>query len=135
MKDTPCTVMKRILPLMVFLGFIVPILLADKGEKEISLKKAPKKVQLAVKEFIKEKAKGGEVEEVTVEKEDGKKIYEVEIEAPGGWEYELEISADGKILEVEKEKDDDDTEDGDDDDDDDDDDDEEDDDDEDDDDE
>ena len=66
---------------MVFLGFIVPTLLAD---KEISLKKVPKKVQLAVKQFIKEKAKGGKVEEVTVEKGDGKKIYEVEIEAPGG---------------------------------------------------
>ena len=99
--------MKRILPLMIFLGFIAPTLLADKGEREISLKKAPEKVQLAVKEFIEKKAKGGEVEEVTVEKEDGQKIYEVEIEAPDGWEYELEISADGKILEVEKEKDDD----------------------------
>ena len=50
------------------------------------------------------KTNGGKIEEVSVEKEDGELIYEVEIDAPNGVEYELEISAKGKIIKEEREE-------------------------------
>ena len=74
----------------------------EDSEKEISLDKAPEEVRQAVMNFI--KTNGGKIEEVSVEKEDGELIYEVEIDAPNGVEYELEISAKGKIIKEEREE-------------------------------
>lgn len=49
----------------------------------------------------------GEIQEVELEKEDGKMIYEIEILNADGQEFEIEIAADtGEVLEVEADEDD-----------------------------
>jgi len=78
----------------------------DEDEDEVSIKDVPK----AVRATILKQARKGKVEEITKEKEDGKVIYEVEIEV-GDKEYDLEIAANGKLLKKELEEEDDDDED------------------------
>ncbi len=72
----------------------------DEDEEEVSIKDVPK----AVRATILKHARKGKVEEITKETEDGKVIYDVEIEV-GDKEYELEIAADGKLLEKELDED------------------------------
>ncbi len=86
-------------------------------EKEIALKDAPKKVQKAIKTLIRLLPDGAKLEELHKETEDEGTIYEAEIEVPGGTEYEVEITAQGKIVEIEMEDEEDDKDDDDDDDD------------------
>ncbi len=65
----------------------------------------------AVPEIVLEAANnavaGGEITEVEREDEDGEVIYEVE-KVVDGTEYEIEVTADGVVKEVEKEEEDDD---------------------------
>jgi len=82
----------------------------DENEKEIAVKDLPEAVLAA----IQAKFPKGEIEEAEViETKDGK-VYEVEVEveaADDEVEYEVMVSAAGKILSVEKEDDDDDDDD------------------------
>ncbi|MCA8992975.1 MAG: hypothetical protein KDA88_13385 [Planctomycetaceae bacterium] len=73
-------------------------------EKEIGLKEAPKAVQSAVKAFLKLLPEGAELEELVEEQEGDTVVYEAEFEVPGDVEYEVEFSAQGKILEIEVER-------------------------------
>jgi len=70
------------------------------GEKEIDIKDLPK----AVADAIKAKYPNAKLEEATVDDEDGKTTFEVEIEE-GQNELTISLSPEGKILEVEKEVD------------------------------
>lgn len=90
----------------------------ESDEEEVALDKLPAAVRAAAEKAV----PGIVLQEADRETEDGTVVYDVEGEA-NGKEYELEITADGKVLEVESEDDDseaddDDTEDDDDDDDD-----------------
>jgi uncharacterized membrane protein YkoI len=81
--------------------------LADDGsvleiEKEMDLKQLPKKVQKTVALFV-----DAELEKAEQVQEDGAVTYEVILEIDEE-EFELELSKDGKILEMESEDDDDD---------------------------
>ncbi len=80
----------------------------DEGE-QVSIKDVPK----AVKATILKCAKGGEIEEIEREEEDGKVVYDVEISV-GDKEYELEIAKNGKLLSKEADEADDDNDEGDD---------------------
>ncbi|MEZ5942856.1 MAG: hypothetical protein R3C18_15800 [Planctomycetaceae bacterium] len=73
-------------------------------EKEIGLKEAPKAVQSAIKAFLKLLPEGAELEELVEEQEGDTVVYEAEFEVPGDVEYEVEFSAQGKILEIEMEQ-------------------------------
>lgn len=68
----------------------------DNDEEEVSARDVPS----AVRATIRKLARGGTVEEITKEDENGKVIYEVEIKI-GDKEYELEIAANGKLLKKE----------------------------------
>ena len=69
----------------------------------------------AVRATLEKEAPGAEIEEIEKEEEDGQVVYEIEVEIDGK-EMELEIAADGTLLEKEVEEgDDDDDDDGDDD--------------------
>jgi len=70
-------------------------------EKDIAVDKLPK----AVLEAARKAVPGIEIEEAEVQKTRKGLVYEIEGEA-GGKEYELHISADGKVLETETEDDD-----------------------------
>ncbi len=70
-------------------------------EKDIPVSDLPKVVLDAVQKAV----PGIEIEEAEVEKTSHGLVYEVEGEA-GGKEYELHISADGKLLSTEMEDDD-----------------------------
>jgi hypothetical protein len=83
----------------------------EKEEKAIELSDCPK----AVQKTLKREANGSELEEITKEEEDGKTVYEAEVEIDGK-DYEIEVTEDGTLLSKELE-DDDDEEEGDDDDD------------------
>jgi uncharacterized membrane protein YkoI len=63
------------------------------GEKEVSINQVPE----AVKATILAEAKGGSVEEIEVEIEDGQTIYEAEV-IIDGQEVEIEVAADGTLL-------------------------------------
>lgn len=69
-------------------------------EKEIALSELPDKVREAAEGAV----DGIVLKEAEMEKEDGKWIYEVEGVADGK-EYEIEITPEGKILEIEEEDD------------------------------
>ena len=83
-------------------------LLADDGEKEVKvrLEDCPKSVQ----KTLKRESQGGKIEEIVKETEDGKVVYEAEVEIDGK-EYEIEVAEDGtllsKVLEDDDEDDDD----------------------------
>ena len=88
------------------------ILLAGMGrafaaddESEIAVEDLP----AAVVEAVKDKFPAAKIEEAKREVENGKTIYELEIEDDDGQEYEIEITPDGVILEIEEESEDDDS--------------------------
>jgi len=72
----------------------------DDDEEEVSLDEVP----AAVKATILEHAKGGTIEEIERETEDGQVVYEAEVEI-NGKEYEIEVAADGTLLEIEEDDD------------------------------
>jgi len=65
----------------------------DESEEEISLAQCP----APVKATIEKEAKGGTIEEIEKETENGKVIYEAEI-VVGGKAYEIRVAPDGKLL-------------------------------------
>jgi uncharacterized membrane protein YkoI len=69
----------------------------DKAEK-LSQDKLPK----AVADAIKARFPGGKITGAEKETEDGKVVYDIELTS-GGLKYEMDIHADGTIIEVEKE--------------------------------
>ncbi|MGB7159667.1 MAG: PepSY domain-containing protein [Tepidisphaeraceae bacterium] len=69
---------------------------ADEQEVEVKLADTPAAVQKA----FKDEAKGGAIEKVTKETEDGKEVYEALVTIDGK-KYEVEVGADGKLLEKE----------------------------------
>lgn len=78
----------------------------DEIEEEVSLSDVPAIVLDAANEAV----PGGEIEEVEKEVEDGEIIYKVEKIVEGA-EYEIEVTAEGVVKEVEKDDEDDDDED------------------------
>lgn len=60
------------------------------------------KLPAAVTKAIKDKFPNGKIEGAETEVEDGKTIYEVEVDSKGG-EYTVSLKADGTIEEIEKE--------------------------------
>ena len=86
-------------------GLVVALLLAGGigvlakvQEKEVPLSEVPEAVLDAAQKAV----EGIELEEAEVEEEDGVLVYELEGTAQGA-EYEIELTADGKVLEVERE--------------------------------
>jgi hypothetical protein len=73
----------------------------DEDSEEVSIKQVPKRVRATI---LKE-SKGGKIEEIEREKEDGKVIFEVEVLIDGK-EIELKIAPNGKLLSKEEDVDD-----------------------------
>ena len=69
----------------------------DEQETTIKFSEAPE----AVQKTIKEEAKGATVDTLTKEVEDGKTTYEAENVTIDGKKYDIEVGADGKLLEKE----------------------------------
>ena len=67
------------------------------ADKEIPLSEVPDIVMQAAMGAV----EGIKFKEAEVEEEDGQTVYELEGKA-NGVEYEVEVSADGKVLEVEE---------------------------------
>jgi len=67
------------------------------ADKEIPLSEVPDAVMQAAMAAV----EGIKIKEAEVEEEDGQTVYELEGKA-NGVEYEIEVSADGKVLEVEE---------------------------------
>jgi uncharacterized membrane protein YkoI len=82
------------------LALLAVVAWADDKEKDkkIALDKAPK----AVQEAIKARFPKGEVTSIEKETEDGKTVYDVELKQDGK-KYEMDILADGTVIEIEKE--------------------------------
>ena len=74
----------------------------EESEEEIPLSQVPLKVRQAAEGAV----EGIVLSEAEVEVEDGQKVYELEGVAKGK-EYEIEVTAEGKVLEDEEEDDDD----------------------------
>jgi len=72
----------------------------DDDDEEVTLDEAP----AAVKATILANAQGGTIEEIERETEDGQVVYEAEVEI-NGKEYEIEVAADGTLLEIEEDDD------------------------------
>ena len=70
----------------------------DDAEEEVPLSGVPANVLAAANSAV----PGGEITEVEAEVEDGVVIYDVE-KVVDGVEYEIEVTADGKVQEIEKE--------------------------------
>src|SRR5436305_9670938 len=70
----------------------------DTKDKKITLDKAPK----AVQDAIKARFPKGEVTSIEKETEDGKVVYDIELKSEGR-KYEMDIREDGTVLEIEKE--------------------------------
>jgi uncharacterized membrane protein YkoI len=75
----------------------------SEGEKEIALSQVPREAVTAAQHAV----EGIRLTEAEVEEEDGCTVYVLEGMA-NGTEYEIEVTADGKVLEVEQEAEDDD---------------------------
>jgi len=67
-------------------------------EEEIPLSEVPAPVMTAAQGAV----EGFVPEEAEVETEKGQMVYELEGQAADGKEYEIEISVDGKVLEIEE---------------------------------
>ena len=76
-------------------------------EAKVKVEDLPDAVKATVDKFIKDEAPGAKIEEAKKEIEDGKVIYDIELEA-GDKDIELEIAEDGTLLEKEVAVDDDD---------------------------
>mgnify|MGYP001820160146 FL=1 len=70
----------------------------SEDEKEIALSEVPAPVMTAAEGAV----EGFVPEEAEVETEDGQMVYEIEGKAADGKKYEIEVSADGNVLEVEE---------------------------------
>jgi ABC-type glycerol-3-phosphate transport system substrate-binding protein len=81
---------------------------ADDDEQEVTVKWAD--VPEAVRKTFEKEAPGVKIEQVEKETEDGKTTYEAEVSI-GGKDYEIEVAAEGKLVEKEEADDDDDADD------------------------
>ena len=88
----------KLLGCWVFIA-IAPAAFSEEKEEDIALENVPSVVITAAKSEV----PGIELTEAEIEKEDGTTVYELE-GTKGDYEYELEITADGKLLELKKEK-------------------------------
>ena len=79
-------------------------------EEPLDILDAPKAVQKTIHLFILLLPEGAQLDELSIEDESENTIYEVEIEVPGGIEYEIEMNDQGEILEIEMEYEDDENE-------------------------
>jgi uncharacterized membrane protein YkoI len=79
--------------------FVASVAFADDKAEKMSLDKAPKQIQNAVKTRF----PGGEVTSLTKEKEGDKIVFDIELTWKGR-KYEMDVHEDGTIAEVEKEK-------------------------------
>ena len=102
----------RLTVLLFAVGAIALLVFAD-DEQTMSLSQVPD----AVRTTIEQQSAGAEIQEIELEDEDGKQIYEVEV-IRDGKEVEFKVAPDGTFLGYEEEDDDDDDEEDDDDDDD-----------------
>jgi uncharacterized membrane protein YkoI len=68
---------------------------ADEGEEEVEVKQSD--LPRTVRKTLRREARGGKIEEIERERENGKTIYEAEVEIDGK-EYEIEIASDGTLL-------------------------------------
>lgn len=87
-----------LLALVLCLGISLSVMALDEDEEEVALSDCPD----AVQKVIKAQAEGGEILEIERETEDGQVVYEAEIRKDGKT-FEVEISEDGEILEIEDE--------------------------------
>ena len=65
----------------------------EADEVKVKLEDCPK----AVQETLKKEIGDGKIEDIAMEKEDGKVIYEADAEI-GGKDYEIKVSADGRLI-------------------------------------
>jgi uncharacterized membrane protein YkoI len=103
MSQTQEKVMRKIIgwsttSLVASLVLLATVVAADNKDKKISLDKAPK----AVQDAIKARFPDGEVTSVEKETEDGKVVYDIELKLKGR-KYEMDILEDGTVIEIEKE--------------------------------
>ena len=70
-----------------------------KKEKEIPVSQVPKAAMEAAQNAV----KGVNLTEAEVEEENGQTVYTLEGKATNGKEYKIEVTADGKVLEVKQE--------------------------------
>jgi hypothetical protein len=78
-----------------------PGLINAKGkEAKVKVEELPEAVKATVDKFIRDEAPGAKIDEAKKEVEDGKVIYDIELEA-GDKDIELEIAEDGTLLEKE----------------------------------
>ncbi|MFC1651375.1 PepSY domain-containing protein [Candidatus Latescibacterota bacterium] len=103
--------MKRVIILgaVILIGLVLCITLfamVEETEKEIPLSEVPKKAITGAQKSV----DGIKFVRAEAEEEDGVLIYDLEGVADGK-EYEIEVTAEGKVLEVEQEEDDDDDDD------------------------
>jgi hypothetical protein len=80
------------------IGFVAPGVSADDKEEKISPDKLPRAVAAAIKARFPD----GKVTGAEKETEDGKVVYDIELTS-GGLKYEMDMLADGTIVEIEKE--------------------------------
>ena len=69
-------------------------------EAKVKVEELPDAVKATLNGFIEKEAPGAKIEEIEKEVEDGKVIYDIELEA-GDKDIELEIAEDGTLLESE----------------------------------
>ena len=69
-------------------------------DQEVNLQNVPAKVKAAVLDALHSKCEEFEIEEIDTEVEDGMTVYDVEIEL-GEVDIEMEVTAEGKVLEFE----------------------------------
>lgn len=81
--------------------------ITSEGEEGKEVKVAKTDLPEAVRATLEKEAPGATIEEIEMEEEDGKVVYEIEVEIDGK-EIELEIAADGTLLEKEVDDEDDD---------------------------
>ena len=91
-----------LLALAVAVALALPIC-AEAKEEKVNLKDCPE----AVQKTIKDHASGGKILEIEKEtQKDGTVVYEAEIKKADGKTIEIEVAADGKLLDTEEEDDD-----------------------------
>ena len=98
--------MKSIIGLVTVLAFSAALpAFADGKEEKVKLSDCPE----AVQKTIKDNANGGKIVEIEKEtSKDGTITYEAEVKKTDGTVIEIEVAADGKLINVETEDDEDD---------------------------
>jgi hypothetical protein len=101
--------MKSIIGVVTALAFAATLpAFADGKEEKVKLSDCPE----AVQKTIKDNANGGTIVEIEKEtSKDGTVTYEAEVKKTDGTVIEIEVAADGKLIEIETEDDEDDKDD------------------------